>query len=201
VDHVERSDRYHSRLTQPQTPVTARALYSDTAMIMRRTPRSRIIGLMMTAGTTACASAPQRDSASDRAAVDSIRLEFEAGENAGDLNRMTRHLAADVVAMPPNRAITTGANAFTEALRTFLGVYNIDVKYTTDEIVVSGDWAFERGTAVETLTPKDGGAAQTSNAKYLWLYHRNGGTWELARLMWNSSDPAAPPAQPPPQPR
>jgi ketosteroid isomerase-like protein len=162
---------------------------------------SRIIGLVMAVVTTACASAAQRDGAADRAAVDSIRLEFEAGENAGDLRRMTHHLAADVVAMPPNRAITTSANAFTEALRTFLGIYHVDVKYKTDEIVVSGDWAFERGTAVETLTPKASGAAQTSNAKYLWLYHRNGGTWELARLMWNSSDPAAPPVQPSPQPR
>ena len=117
------------------------------------------------------------------------------------LLRMTRHLAPDVVAMPPNRAITSGANAFTEGLRTFLGAYKVDVKYKTDEIVVSGDWAFERGTAVETVTPKAGGAPQTSNAKYLWVYHRNGGTWELARLMWNGSDPAAPPAQATPQPR
>src|SRR5690349_6652474 len=160
-----------------------------------------IRGLVMAVVTTACASAPQRDSARDRTAVDSIRLEFEAGENAGDLVRMTRHLAADVVAMPPNRAITTGASAFTESLRSFLGAYAVDVKYQTDEIVVSGDWAFERGTAVETVTPRAGGAAATSNAKYLWLYHRNGATWELARLMWNNSDPAAPPAQPPPQPR
>lgn len=162
---------------------------------------SRIVGLVTVVVTTACAPAPQRDSAGDRAAVDSIRLEFEAGENAGDLSRMTRHLAADVVAMPPDRAITIGANAFTESLRGFLGTYKVDVKYKTDEIVLAGDWAFERGTAVETMTPKAGGAAQTSNGKYLWVYHRNGGTWELARLMWNSSDPAASAAQPPPQPR
>jgi ketosteroid isomerase-like protein len=162
----------------------------------------RILALTVVALSTSCASQPQRDDAQDRAAVDSIRLEFEAGENAGDVDRMTRRLAADVVAMPPNRAITTGAAAFTESLRGFLGAYTVDVRYTTDEIVISGDWAMERGTAVETMTPKSGGASETSNAKYLWLYHRNNGTWELARLMWNSSDPAAPvPAQPSPQSR
>jgi len=162
----------------------------------------RIVALMVVALSVACASQPQRDDAQDRAAVDSIRLEFEAGENAGDLDRMTRHLAADVVAMPPNRATTTGAAAFTASLRGFLGAYKVKVKYRTDEIVISGDWAMERGTAVETMTPKSGGAAETSNAKYLWLYHRKNTTWELARLMWNSSDPAAPvPAQTSPQPR
>ncbi len=161
-----------------------------------------VVGLMVVALSTACAPEPRRDDAQDRAAVDSIRLEFEAGENAGDVDRMTRHLAADVVVMPPNRAITTGAAAFTESLRGFLGAYTVDVKYTTDEVVIAGDWAFERGTAVETMTPKSGGAAETSNVKYLWLYHRNNGTWELARLMWNSSDPAVPaPAQPSTPPR
>ena len=162
----------------------------------------RIAALIVVASSTACASQPQRDERQDRAAVDSIRVEFEAGENAGDLDRMTRHLAADVVAMPPNRAITTGAAAFTQSLRGFLGAYKVEVQYKTDEIVVSGDWAMERGTAVETMTPKTGGAAETSNAKYLWVYHRNNGKWELARLMWNSSDPmATAPVQPPPQPR
>jgi len=63
----------------------------------------RMVALMVAAVSAACASRPQRDEVHDRAAVDSIRLEFEAGENAGDLDRMTRRLAADVVAMPPNR--------------------------------------------------------------------------------------------------
>ena len=94
---------------------------------------------------------------------------------------MTRHLAADVVAMPPNRAITTGAAAFTESLRGFLGTYKVEVKYKTDEIVVSGDWAMERGTAVETMTPKSGGAAETSNAKYLWLYRHDQGRMDTPR--------------------
>lgn len=175
---------------------------SERDLLVYGNPMRRIAALMLVA-LSACASQPQRDEAQDRAAVNNIRLDFEAGENAGDLDRMTRHLAADVVAMPPNRAITKGAEAFTESLRGFLGAYKVDVKYTTDELVVAGDWAFERGTAVETTTPKAGGAPEMSNAKYLWLYHRNNGVWELARLTWNSSDPAPrpTPAQPTPPSR
>ena len=58
-------------------------------------PMRRMAVLIVVALSTACASQPQRDEGQDRAAVDIIRLEFEAGENAGDLARMTRHLAAD----------------------------------------------------------------------------------------------------------
>ena len=128
----------------------------------RQTMR-RIATLLVVAVLAACASKTQRDEGQDRAAVNNIRLEFEAGENTGDLDRMTRNLATDVVAMPPNRAITTGATAFTESLRGFLGANKVDVKYTTDEIVIAGDWAFERGTAIETMTPKAGGAAEADN--------------------------------------
>ena len=65
----------------------------------------RIVALMVVVLSTACASQPQRDDAQDRAAVDSIRLEFEAGENAGDVDRMTRHLAADVLAPAAQRSL------------------------------------------------------------------------------------------------
>lgn len=160
----------------------------------------RIAAVIVVVFATACASQTQREAGQDRAAINNIRLEFEAGENTDDLARMTRYLAPDVVAMPPNRPITKGATTLAESLRGFLGAYKVAVKYTTDEIVLSGDWAMERGTAVETVTPKAGGAAETSNAKYLWLYHRNNGKWELARLMWNSSDPLAPVAAQSPPP-
>lgn len=160
----------------------------------------RIAAVIVVVLATACASQTQRDEGQDRAAINNIRLEFEAGENTDDLARMTRYLAPDVVAMPPNRPITKGATTLAESLRGFLGAYKVAVKYTTDEIVLSGDWAFERGTAVETMTPKAGGAAEMSNGKYLWLYHRNNGKWELARLMWNSSDPLAPAAAQSPPP-
>ncbi len=150
--------------------------------------------------TTACAPAPQRDEARDRAAVDSIRREFEAGENAGDVDRMSRHFATDVIGMPPSRATTVGPDALRETLRKFLAAYNVEVRYKSDEIVVAGDWAFDRGSANEILHPKAGGPAETSNGKYIWLYQRVNGEWKLARLIWNA-DPA--PEAPPPaaQPR
>jgi ketosteroid isomerase-like protein len=66
----------------------------------------------------------------------------------------------------------------------------VQIRYTTAEILVTGDWAFDRGTYSQTLTPKGGGVAQKETGKYLWLYHRApDGSWKQARVIWNSSDP------------
>jgi ketosteroid isomerase-like protein len=150
----------------------------------------------------ACGSSPQVDSARsvpadtarDRAAIDSIRQTFQDGEEAGDAERMYSHAAADIIAMPPNRPPQVGSTNL-GWLRAFLSAYNVKAQYNSEELVVSGDWAFDRGTVTETMTPKSGGASATESVKYLWVYHRQNGAWKLARLIWNSNDPS-PPAAP-----
>jgi len=144
------------------------------------------------------ARAPQVDTGRDRATLDSLRRDFEIAERAGDADRMYAHAAPDIIAMPPNRPPKVG-NTDLDWLRQFLAAYTVEVQYRSDEIVVSGDWAFDRGTATETMTPKAGGAATTETAKYLWVYQRQNGAWKQARLIWNSNG-APPAAAPPPFP-
>jgi ketosteroid isomerase-like protein len=164
----------------------------------------RLVAIAVGCLTIACAQPPRTGSPDtsasqaarerDHAAVERIRLDFETGENTDSLDLMTRHFATDVVGMPPGRATTVGPDALREALRGFLAAFKVEVRYTSDEIVIAGDWAFDRGSAVETLRPKAGGASTTENAKYLWLSQRVNGTWKLARLIWNADPPPAPPS-------
>ena len=117
----------------------------------------RLVAIAVACLTISCAKPPQTaspntdaaqaDPARDRAAVDSIRLDFERGENTDSLDLMTRHFATDVIGMPPGRATTVGPVALREALRGFLAAYKVEVRYKSDEIVIAGDWAFDRGSA------------------------------------------------------
>jgi len=134
------------------------------------------------------ARAPQVDTGRDRATLDSLRRDFEIAERAGDADRMYAHAAPDIVAMPPNRPSKIG-DADRQWIRDFLAAYTVEVQYKSDEIVIAGDWAFDRGTATETMTPKAGGPAATESTKYLWVYQRLNGEWKLARLIWNSNGP------------
>lgn len=137
-----------------------------------------------------CSSVPQVATPDHRNRLDGIRRETEAAENDESVDRMRVHMAEDVVMMAPNMPPVTGAANAAEAMRQFFGAFEVQIRYTSTEIVVAGDWAFDRGTYSQTLTPKRGGAAHNETGKYLWLYRRApDGSWKQARVIWNGSDP------------
>jgi ketosteroid isomerase-like protein len=160
--------------------------------------RIALLGMVVSA---ACARTPQIASTNDRAVLDSIRRGIETAENTGDADRMYAYLAPDVVAMPPNMPPVSGADASREWLRGFFGAFNVENHYQSEEIVISGDWAFDRGTVTESMTPKAGGPPMKSNSKYVWMYRRVNGAWKQARVIWNSSDAPPNAAGPPSQPK
>jgi len=138
----------------------------------------------------ACGGAAGRDAGADRRAVAAASARFQAAENAGDLEEMLVHFADDLVILGPNAPAVTGAETVAAAMREFHGAFAVQVHYSGEEIVVFGDWAFDRGTYRFTLTPKSGGAPISETGKYLWRYRRHpDGSWKQSRVMWNSSDP------------
>jgi ketosteroid isomerase-like protein len=155
------------------------------------TPLRRGLACFAVATTVASAcSAPQVTTSDQRASLERIRQEIESAENGGSVERMRAHFAEDVVMMAPNMPAVAGADSAAQAMRQFFDAFNVQIQYNSTEIVVSGDWAFDRGTYSQTLTPKQGGAPLKESGKYLWVYRRAGdGSWKHARVIWNTSDP------------
>jgi len=140
--------------------------------------------------TVACGTSTTVDSAADRQAIAIATAQFQAAENAGDVDRFRDFFADDLVMMGPNGPAVTGADSVATLMRVFHNAYSVQVKYDSEEIVVFGDWAFDRGVSRYTVTPKAGGAQIQETGKYLYLYHRQAdGSWRQSRVMWNSSDP------------
>ena len=139
-----------------------------------------------------CSSMPHATTPDQRGNLDRIRRETEAAENDGSVDRMRVHMAEDVVMMAPNMPPVTGATNVAQAMRGFFDAFDVQIQYTSEEIVGTGDWAFDRGTYRHTLTPRGGGVALKEAGKYLWLYRRTpDGSWKQARVIWNSSDAVA----------
>ena len=56
-----------------------------------------------------------------------------------------------------------------------------------DEVEVSGDMAFTRGTLSIRLVPRDGsGAVQTLDRRYLEIWRKRSGRWLVVRTMDNA---------------
>lgn len=140
----------------------------------------------------ACAPATP-DPTADLQALAALRVQFQAAENTGDVEALAATLAEDATLMAPNRPAIEGADAVVEHFRAQFGQVTLGLDYTSLEAVIAGEWGFDRGTYVATVTPKSGGPATTSIGKYLWVARRGAdGAWRYARITWNGDTPPAP---------
>lgn len=142
------------------------------------------------------ACAPTRAPAStdaDVTAIKALNEKWAAAQTAGNVEGILAPLAADFVLMPPNESAQTGI----PAARAWVEKLLAQVTFTSgtaalDEVIVSGDWAFARGTFSATSQPKSGGSPTTSATKYALLLRRQAdGSWKIARDIWNAAPPLA----------
>ena len=132
--------------------------------------------------------------ADDRAAIEQIRKRVMDAENAGDASVFDQVAAEDVVVMPPNTSPISGRAAAAAAMGEFFRRFEMRIEYASREIQVHGDFAFDRGTYSQSVTPKSGGDAMKETGNYLWLYKRGpAGQWQQSHAIWNSDQrpPAA----------
>jgi uncharacterized protein (TIGR02246 family) len=151
----------------------------------------------------ACAKqeTPPADSATTAAAAATdpgiVRQAIEAA-NAKAMDAMTRgdtatflaNYADDAVVMMPGQATLSGRSAISQGFGAMMSQASIaNPKFTTNDVLVSGDIAVETGAYEMTITPKGGKAIQ-DKGKYLTVWKRQAdGQWKIIRDI-NNSDTA-----------
>jgi ketosteroid isomerase-like protein/catechol 2,3-dioxygenase-like lactoylglutathione lyase family enzyme len=128
-----------------------------------------------------------------RARIDAIRIAIQEAENAMDPAAIAQFLQEDAVLMVPDHPVQEGKAACTAFLREMLGQpasrYDRRITYTSDEVAVAGDLAFDRGTFGFSVTPKDGGDTTDVTGKYLWILARGAEEkWLITRLIASRDD-------------
>jgi ketosteroid isomerase-like protein len=64
------------------------------------------------------------------------------------------------------------------------GAYDVDPGYESEERIVSGDLAFERGWDIQRVTPRGGGDPSTQRQRVFMILRRDAdGRWKFARGM------------------
>ena len=126
-------------------------------------------------------AAPTREA--DLQRIDRLREEFLVLNRAKDAAGVANLHADDVVLMAPNSEAVVGRDALQALLqRSYDSPDETSVDFSSEEVEVLGEWAFARGTYVQT-GPADSG-------KYLQILKRQpDGSWKYARNMWSGDHP------------
>jgi ketosteroid isomerase-like protein len=120
-----------------------------------------------------------------------VRDAWTAAVKAKDVERLMSLLTYDIVMMHPNRPAVTGLAANRAELLAAFEKFHVDQTVVSDEIVVVGEWAFDRSRATTTLTPIAGGTAVTVRSKAITILRRQpDGSWKIARVIGNLDHPA-----------
>jgi uncharacterized protein (TIGR02246 family) len=119
--------------------------------------------------------------------IAAVNRAFEEAVRKGDVERLAQLYTKDAIALPPDGPVVRGRDAI-KAL--WGGVVRDmalrDVTLRTVELEIAGDMACEVGEARLTLEPPSASPA-TAVVKYVVVWKREGGRWQLHRDIWNAA--------------
>ena len=99
----------------------------------------------------------------------------------------------DAMLMPPDEPIVSGREAIASRYQQDLDRFNVELITVPEEIEVSGNLAFVRGTFTIGLTPKAGGEKIEVAFKAISILRKGtDGSWKLYCDIWNSDTPLPP---------
>ncbi len=177
----------------------ARGKFVWTDVLVRRDGEWRIVAAQdaMTSasgGATSAALFTGGDASADaKRAIDATRSAYVAAWAAGDVARITQLYTDDALVMYPNQPPVVGRNAISDYFGGFFGDFpRTEFELVSAEIVVAGEWAFDRGTYRWKGFRRADGAPEEDDGKYLVVLQRSAdAAWRVARDMDNSNRAAA----------
>ena len=127
---------------------------------------------------------------SDTDAINMARDAGVAAFNAGDIDQFIDvWLADDAILMLPNEPSLVGKAAIRDQIQDMFDQYHVHQTLTSEELVIAGEWAFNRISVRETITPKTGGKPFRTENRGIDIYRRQAdGSWKAARSITNSSE-------------
>ena len=155
-----------------------------------RRPKFRfgVVGLL-----AAVLAAPLADSASaqtaDEAAITEFNRLYLKAINDGDIDTLARLTTEGHMMIASGGPPLVGKKALVDAMTRAFETTDIDETWAPEETVVSGDLAYQRGTFVVVVKPKNGGAETRLAGNFLRIYRKIGGAWFMVRDSFNSQPP------------
>lgn len=152
----------------------------------------QVITALMAAALGGCSTNSGTGSrAVDEAAVRRTLADTEQRINQGALG-FVDVFAKDAVIIAPSAPDIVGYPAIRSVYENLMKQASMTVHFSTEEVVVAGDLAYERGTYTLRISDKTSGKVlQDVKNNHLHIFKRQpDGTWKTWRMMVNSAEPA-----------
>lgn len=131
----------------------------------------------------------------DVAAIQNVMKQWQDALNAEDLDTGLMLFADGVIWMPPNAPTVVGIDALRKFGEAQFEQFDANHQFFSEEIVVLGDWTFNRGGYTAKISPKAGSEVFEDKGKCIWILERQSdGSWRFSKVIWNSDNP--PPGEP-----
>jgi len=131
------------------------------------------------------AAAPQ---ASTLATLAKIRDTWVQDLRTKQLEPILNLYAPDAVFLQPTGERITGAAALRTLFETVMATFNSDLTFHSQNLVTSGDLAYDSGDFQETLTTIATGTKITAKGSYIIIFKRQAnGSWKIVQHAWTGT--------------
>ena len=126
------------------------------------------------------------DQAQVRAAIEALNQKTTVAILAQDAVGAVQNYADSAMSLVPGMPIMRGLPAIQQGMQGMFDAMKVDAAtFSTQDVMVSGDFAVESGTFEMTMTPKVGKPVQ-DKGKYLAVWqHQADGSWRIIRDTYN----------------
>jgi uncharacterized protein (TIGR02246 family) len=123
----------------------------------------------------------------EKNAIEKVLLTYGDALNTSDVNKVLQAYSQDGVFMPTTFPTATGTAQLKESYTNIFKTIQLNVKFTIEEVVISGDVAFARTSSKgTTLIHANKQTVPEENREFFFLKKENG-EWKISRYMFNKS--------------
>lgn len=127
------------------------------------------------------------NSTTEKPAIEKVLFTYGEALNTADVNKVLQVYTSNGVFMPTTFPTATGTEQLKESYTNIFKAIQLNVKFTIEEITISGDMAFAMTSSKGTTLIHANGQTVPEENREFFLLTKQHNDWKIARYMFNKA--------------
>ena len=128
-----------------------------------------------------------RAQSNGKAEIEKLILSYQGALNASNAEKVVALYTGDAVLLANAAPTAVGTEQISGTYKYVFENFTYTLKFTVDEIVTNGNYAFARSTSTGSFVIKSSGQTVQDENRELFVFEKVKGEWKIARYMYNKS--------------